>query len=183
MALKATVYKAEIDVSDVDRGYYASHELTLARHPSETEERLMLRLMAFAVNAEASLDFGRGISTDDEPDVWARDPSGLITHWIELGSPDDRRLRRAAGKARRVTLYGYGQRGFDVWWRKHAGSLARLASLAVWFVPDDAVTDLASLARRNLRLQWLIQDGQVTVSDTERVVVVEPVLVQAAAGS
>ena len=96
MALKATIYKAAVQVADIDRGYYADHELTLARHPSETEPRLMLRLLAFALNAAEGLEFGRGISTDDEPDLWQRDATGRILHWIDLGLPDERRLRRAA---------------------------------------------------------------------------------------
>ena len=114
MALKATIYKAAVQVADIDRGYYADHELTLARHPSETEPRLMLRLLAFALNAAEGLEFGRGISTDDEPDLWQRDATGRILHWIDLGLPDERRLRRAAGRADRVTLYAYGRRSLRI---------------------------------------------------------------------
>lgn len=181
MALKATVYKAELEISDIDRGYYATHPLTVARHPSETEERLMLRLLAFALFADPALEFGRGISTDDEPDLWQRDATGTILHWVDLGLPDERRLRRAAGRARRVTLIAYGQRAFDVWWRKHQAALGRLAALEIRFVDDESVAALATLAARNLELQCVLQDGQVVVSDGQRSVTVEPRLRQATA--
>jgi uncharacterized protein YaeQ len=137
MALKATVYKAALTVSDIDRGYYADHELTLARHPSETEARLMLRLLAF-------------------------------------GLPDERRLRRAAGRARRVTLIAYGERAFDVWWRKHAMALERIERLTLRAVTDAELAALESLAARNMALQAIIQDGQVVLSDASASVTVEP---------
>lgn len=181
MALKATIYKVELDVADIDRGYYASHALTVARHPSETEERLMLRLLAFALFADAELTFGRGISSDDEPDLWQCDATGTILHWIELGLPDERRLRRAAGRARRVSLIAYGQRAFDVWWRKHQSALARLGALEVRFVDDESMAALASLAARNLHLQCVLQDGQAVLGDGARSVTVEPRLLQATA--
>lgn len=174
MALKATVYKAALTVSDIDRGYYADHELTLARHPSETEARLMLRLLAFAMHASEHLEFGRGVSTDDEPDLWERDRSGVIEQWIDLGLPDERRLRRAAGRARRVTLIAYGERAFDVWWRKHAAALARIERLTLRSVTDAELAALESLAARNMALQAIIQDGQVVLSDASASVTVEP---------
>lgn len=174
MALKSTVYRAELQVSDIDRGYYADHSLTLARHPSETEERLMIRVLAFALYASDSLEFGRGVSTDDEPDLWQKDPTGAIEHWIELGLPDERRLRRAAGRAARVTLLAYGQRAFHVWWRKNQGDLARLDKLEVWSLPDGVVADLGRLASRNMRLQAVVQDGQVVLSDAAASVTIEP---------
>ncbi len=180
MALKATVYKAELEVSDIDRGYYATHPLTLARHPSETEERLMLRVLAFALFADDGLSFGRGISTDDEPDLWLRDDTGTIVHWIELGLPDERRLRRAAGRARQVTLVAYGRRAFDVWWRKHQAALNRLTTLDVWFVPDQPMTAMAALAGRNVQLQCVIQDGQVVLGNGRLSVTVEPERLQTA---
>lgn len=178
MALKATVYKAALQVADIDRGYYADHELTLARHPSETEPRLMLRLLAFALNAGEGLEFGRGISTDDEPDLWQRDATGRILHWIDLGLPDERRLRRAAGRADRVSLYAYGRRAFDPWWSKHQGALARLEKVTIWLLEDDELAALAGLAARNMAIDCLIQDGQVTVGDGGRSVTLTPVRLQ-----
>lgn len=175
MALKATIYRAEVAVSDIDRGYYASHSLTLARHPSETEERLMIRLLAFAMHADERLEFGRGLSSDDEPDLWRKQDNGEIALWIDVGLPDERRLRRAAGRARALTLLVYGQRAADVWWRKNEAALARLSTLTVKLLPDDAVKSLAALASRAMKLQCTLQDGQVSVSDATQYVVIEPV--------
>ena len=174
MALKATVYKVELDISDIDRGYYGSHALTLARHPSETEERLMIRLLAFVMHADERLEFGRGLSTDDEPDLWLRDDTGAIELWIDVGLPDERRLRKAAGRSPQLALLAYGQRAMDVWWRKNSADLRRLQSLKVWSLSDDAVADLASLARRNMKLQCTIQEGQIAFSDGDEYVVVQP---------
>lgn len=178
MALKATVYRAELEVSDLDRHYYASHALTLARHPSETEERLMLRLLAFALFADEQLAFGRGISTDDEPDLWLKDATGRIRHWIELGQPDERRLRRACGRADSVTLIGYGERAFALWLEKNAAELARLPRLRILLVDDVDAAAVEGLADRNLRLTATIQDGQIWVGDATRTVTVTPRIIQ-----
>ena len=116
MALKASICKAQVQIADMDRGYYADHALTLAQHPSETDERLMLRLIAFALNADPALEFGKGISDEDEPALWKKDATGEIDTWIEIGQPDARRLRKASGRARQVLVYSYG-RATEVWWR------------------------------------------------------------------
>src|SRR5688572_33449862 len=100
MATGSTIYRADLSIADMDRNYYADHSLTVARHPSETEERLMVRLLAFAVFAAADLEFGRGLSTDDEPDLWRRDLTGLVELWIEVGLPEEKWLRKACGRAR-----------------------------------------------------------------------------------
>ena len=158
MALKATVVKAELQVSDLDRHYYATHALTLAQHPSETDARLMLRLVAFALFADARLAFGRGLSSEDEPDLWRRSLSGEIEQWIELGQPDESRLRKACGRAREVVVLGYG-RAFAPWWEKNADALARCRNLSVLEIPTATLDALAALHRRSLSLQCLIQDG------------------------
>ena len=115
MALKATIFKAALQIADMDRGYYAEHPLTIARHPSETDERMMLRVLAFALHAGPGLAFGRGLSTDDEPDLWQRDLTGAIRLWIDVGLPDEKLVRRACGRADEVVVYAYG-RGADLWW-------------------------------------------------------------------
>ena len=165
MAVKATIFKAELQVSDMDRHYYASHSLTLAQHPSETEERVMVRLLAFALNASEDLAFGRGISTDDEPDLWRRDLTGQVELWIEVGQPDESRLRKACGRAREVRVYCYSGRSAAIWWQKNAEGLQRLANLQVFELPAEASERLAALASRNLRLQCLVQEGLVQVMD------------------
>ena len=125
MALKSTVFKAQLQVSDLDRHHYAAYPLTLARHPSETDERMMLRVLAFALNAGEGLEFGKGISSD-EPALWQHDATGLVEHWIELGLPDEAALRRACGKAGEVTVYAYGERAIAPWWQKNGNALAQI---------------------------------------------------------
>ncbi len=119
MALTATIHKTELTVSDLDRDYYATHNLTVALHPSETESRMMLRLMAFALNAHQDLSFTWGLSSTEEPDLWRHNPDGTLEEWIELGQPDEKRLRKACGQARSVTVYTYGKQapwhGGTVW--------------------------------------------------------------------
>ena len=173
MAVKATIFKAELQVSDMDRHYYATHALTLAQHPSETEERLMVRLPAFALNASEHLAFGRGISTYDEPDLWRRDLTGVIESWIEVGQPDESRIRKACGRAGEVRIYCFSGRSADIWWAKNADLLARHANLRVFNVPAEASAQLAALASRNMQLQVLVQDGEVQVMDAAATVTVE----------
>ena len=124
MALKSTICKASLQVADMDRNYYADHALTLARHPSETDERMMARVLAFALNAHERLEFGKGLSDTEEPDLWQKDLTGLTEHWIEVGQPDDKRLLRASGRSARVTVYAYGNRA-DLWWKPIADKLPR----------------------------------------------------------
>jgi uncharacterized protein YaeQ len=163
MALRSTVYKAELGVADVDRGYYADHALTIARHPSETEERMMVRLVAFALNADEALAFGRGLSTDDEPDLWRRDLTGAIELWIDVGLPDEREVRKACGRARRVLVVAYGGQKAAIWWTQNAQALARCANLEVWSLPTEASAGLAALAARSMTLNCTVQDGHVWV--------------------
>ena len=176
MAPKATIYKAELQISDMDRGYYATHALTLARHPSETDERLMVRLLAFALHADERLEFGRGLSSDDEPDLWRKSLTGEIEQWIELGQPDEQRIRKACGRARQVVVIGYSGRGFDIWWDKIAAGLARSKNLTVIDIPAVTVQELAALADRNMQLQCLIQDGHAQLMNATASVTVEPSL-------
>ncbi len=174
MALKATIVKAELQISDMDRHYYAGHSLTLAQHPSETDTRLMVRLLAFALFAHERLAFGRGLSTDEDPDLWLRDYSGEIDQWFELGQPDESRLRRACGRAREVIVINYGGRAADLWWEKNASALSRLRNLRVLDLPADEVDALTALHARSLRLSVLIQDGEVQVLADDHVVSLHP---------
>ncbi len=174
MAPKATIYKAELQVSDMDRGYYATHALTLAQHPSETNERLMVRLLAFALHADERLEFGRGLSTDDEPDLWRKSLTGEIEQWIELGQPDEQRIRKACGRARQVVVVTYSGRSADIWWDKIAAGLVRSKNLTVIDIHASSVQELAALADRNMQLQCLIQDGQAQLMSEKASVAVEP---------
>jgi uncharacterized protein YaeQ len=179
MALKATIYKATLQIADMDRHVYSNHALTLALHPSETEERMMVRLLAFALQAPADdlqggLQFARGLSDTDEPDLWQHSLSGQLQHWIEFGKPDDRRLIKACGRADRVTLYTYAA-SVPVWWAPLEGKLTRLRNLTVWRIPAEQSQALAALAARSMQLQITVQDGQVWVADDKDNVEIQPV--------
>jgi uncharacterized protein YaeQ len=173
MSPKSTVYKVELQVSDMDRNYYQTHGLTLALHPSETNERMMVRLLAFGLNAHPALTFGRGLSSEDEPDLWRRGDTSEIEQWIEVGQPDEQRLRRACGRARQVLVYNYGGRGAQVWWDKNGTSLLRNRNLTVIDVPAEAGTEMAALVERGMRLQCMIQDGQTQLMNDAVTVVID----------
>jgi len=168
MAPNATIYRVELQVSDMDRHYYAEHGLTLAQHPSETPERLMVRLMAFALYADERLEFGRGLSTDEDPDLWRRDYTGDILLWIDLGQPDESRIRKACGRARRVVVVNYSGNGADIWWNKHADTLARLKNLTVIDVTPGTVDRAVELLARSMRLTAMVQDGELQLMDEHR---------------
>ena len=162
MALKSTIYKAELQVSNMDSNYYAAHSLTLARHPSETEERLMVRLIAFALFASDSLAFGKGLSDDEEPDLWQKDLTGAIERWVEVGLPDERILRKASGRSNQVVLVLYGGRTADMWWDQNSKALLKLNNLTVINLPD--TTALANAATRNMNISCTMQDNEMLVS-------------------
>jgi Uncharacterized protein conserved in bacteria len=173
MALKATIYKAELQVADLERHYYQDHNLTLARHPSETDERMMVRLLAFAHNAHEGLEFGKGLSDAEEPDLWQRDLTGAVERWIEAGLPDERRILKACGRADQVVVYAYGGRAAELWWNQVGPKLARAANLTVFSLPWAATQDLSKLVRRTMRLQATIQEGQVLVTSEDGSVAVD----------
>ncbi|GAA5523856.1 uncharacterized protein YaeQ [Microbulbifer aestuariivivens] len=178
MALKATIFKAHLQIADMDRDYYGAHQLTLARHPSETDERMMVRLLAFALNASERLEFTRGLSSDEEADLWQWSLGGELEIWIEVGLPSEDRIRKACARAERVLLYSYGRRTAPVWWQKLDGALARFANLSVYRLPADACEALAALADRNMELQATIQDGHIWLSSDDRSVEVAPELLK-----
>ena len=170
MAPKATVYKVELQVSDMDRNYYAAHALTLAQHPSETDQRLMARLLAFALFADERLEFGRGLSTDEDPDLWRRSYTGEIEQWIDLGQPDEADIRKACGRAREVVIITYSGHGAEIWWNKNAAALARLKNLRVIDFDSQSVDATARLLQRTMRLTAMIQDGELQlISDSDAV--------------
>jgi uncharacterized protein YaeQ len=182
VALKSTIFKAQLAIADIDHAYYADHALTLARHPSETDERMMIRLAALALNAhrlqtdcggDGTLAFGAGLSDPDEPDAWLRDFTGATRLWIEVGQPDEKPLVRACGKSDRVLVYPFSHAA-EVWWRGIEGKVSRLRNLEVWRMPADGSRELAALAQRSMQLQATVQDGALTVGDERTSVHVEP---------
>ena len=182
MAIKSTIFKAALQIADIDHGYYADHVLTLARHPSETDERMMLRLAALALQAhqlqtvcsgDATLGFGAGLSDPDEPDVWLRDFTGLTRLWVEVGQPEDKPLLKACGKADAVVLYCFSHAA-EVWWRGIESKLSRARNLGVWRVPSVAAQALVPMARRSMQLQATVQEGVLMLGDGRSNVDIEP---------
>lgn len=172
MALKSTIFKADLKVADLDRNVYADFPLTLALHPSETEERLMVRILAYALFAHERLAFGPGISDADEPDLWQRDLTGSIERWIEVGLPDEKRLARACGRADEVVVLAYG-RAVDIWWKQIESKLSRLPKLQVLQLDTDATKSLSGMAARNMALAATIQEGQALVSSGDHSVTLD----------
>lgn len=169
MALKATIYKADLQIADMDRHVYADHALTIARHPSETDERMMARVLAYALYAQDGIAFTKGLFDVDEPEVWVKSLSGETLLWIDLGQPDETRIRRACSRAEQVVVLCYGS-GCEVWWKQIAGKLTRFSNLTVLQLPAETSQALAALAERGMRLQCMVQDGEIWINtDTQSV--------------
>lgn len=174
MALNATIFKAILQIADIDRHYYQDHSITLARHPSETDERMMVRLLAFVLHADEALSFGRGLSAEDEPDLWRKDPTGNIDLWIEVGQRDERRVRQACGRAKEVIVYTYGGRIAEQWWEENRARLDRLNNLTVMNLPLAGSRALEKLAQRTMQLQCTLQEGEIFIGDGKSAVQIAP---------
>ncbi len=179
MALSATIFKADLTITDMDRNCYATHALVLARHPSETDERMMVRLLAFALNADPALTFGKGLGSDDDADLWRKDLTGAIQLWIIVGLPDEKMVRKACGRAAQVRLYTYG-RNAAKWWQDNGRALARPDNLEVVELPPAATQEMAKFAQRTMQLQCTVQDGTVWLTDGPRTVEIAPAVLNAA---
>jgi len=173
MALKATIFKADLSISDMDRNYYHDHSITLARHPSENDERMMVRLLVFALHAHEALVFGDKIGNADEPDLWQRDLTGAIDLWIDVGQPDEKLVRKACGRSRQVWVYPYSGHSAAVWWDQARSNLEKMRNLSVICLPAEASQALSKLAQRTMKLQCTIQDGQIWLSDGSETVHIE----------
>ncbi|HTY04325.1 MAG TPA: YaeQ family protein [Rhodocyclaceae bacterium] len=174
MALKSTIFKASLNVADLDRCYYGDHALTLARHPSETDERMMIRLLAFALFAHERLEFGKGLSTTDEPALWLKDYGGEIRLWVEVGLPDERVVKRACARADEVVVLAYGGRAMDAWWAKEGPALSKLGNLRVLSVDEGQSAALANLAERGMQFQCTIQESQSWWHAADGTLLIEP---------
>ncbi|MCK9388487.1 MAG: YaeQ family protein [Sulfuritalea sp.] len=161
MALKSTIFKVELQIADLDRNYYQNHALTVARHPSETDERMMVRVLAFALYADEALIFGKGLSSEDEPDLWRKDLTGAIDLWIEVGLPEEKRIRRACGRARRVVVITYGGRVADMWWQQNQAALQRPDNLTIINLSAEESRALADMAARGVQLQCTLQEAEL----------------------
>ena len=165
MALGATIHKVALTLSDLDRHFYHDFDFTLARHPSETEARMMLRVCAFAFHADERLAFTKGITQEDEPDLWLTGYDGSIRLWIDLGQPDEKRIRKACGRAEEVIIYTYARRAAEAWWRQNGGKFSRFKNLQV--IQLDVEGEIESLAERSMHLQAVIQDNELLLTDEQ----------------
>jgi len=176
MALKATIFKVDLAVADMDRNHFADYSLTLARHPSENDARMMVRLLAFMRYADELLVFGKGLSTDEEPDLWRKELTGVIDLWIVVGQPDERWLRKASGRSERVAVFTYGGRVAEIWWEQNRAVLEKLPNLTVFRLSAESTQELAALANR-ASLQCMTQDGEMLITGEGDAVRVEPMVV------
>ena len=174
MALGATICKAELNVIDMDRHYYQQHSLTLAQHPSETDERLMVRLLVFALHASESLSFTKGLSTDEEPDLWQKSLSDDIELWVELGLPSEKRLKKASGRAQKVIVYTYGSGSATQWWKQMQAPLARFENISVYHFDTSVTEALAKQVKRMVDVQVSLQDGEITWHADEQTISFSP---------
>lgn len=176
MALKATIFKAVLNIADLDRGVYLDANLTLARHPSETDLRLIVRLLAWALNAHDDLAFTKGLCADDEPELWLKNLHGGIEHWIDVGLPDERRLKKGCNRSEQVTLYTYAGRAVDLWWQQNQALLNRQDNLRIVDFSEEELAPLVDLAERNMQWQVTISEGQVFINSGDVNLSITPVI-------
>ena len=186
MSIKATIYKASVQLSDIDRGVYGDYAVTIARHPSETDERMLIRLFAFALNVPAdsdqgALEFAKDMWEADEPSLWQKDYTGDIVHWIEVGQPDEKRLLRATSRVGRVSVYSFSA-STPIWWKGIESKLTRARNLSVWQIPAEQSGALAALAQRTMELHVTVQEGGIWVGDGAHSIEVTPVRLGGRAG-
>ena len=174
MALKATIFKVELSIADMDRNVFADFALTLARHPSENDARMMVRLLAFMKYAHERLEFGKGLSTDEEADLWQKDLTGVIDLWIYVGQLDERWLRKAAGRAAEVVVFTHGDRVADVWWEQNRARLEKISNLTIYRIAADDTQTLAAMVDRTMSLQCTIQDGEMLITSAGHALHIEP---------
>jgi uncharacterized protein YaeQ len=183
MAIKATICKVNLQIADMERHYYQDHLLTLARHPSENDERMMVRLLAFALHAHEHLEFGQGMTDEDEADLWLKDLTGSIKLWIDVGTPDEKLIRKACGRAEQVVVYCYGGRVAEMWYAQNSAQFERQKNLTIINLPQQSTRALAALAQRTMQIQCTIQDGQVWMGDSKESVMIERVELKAPAAT
>ncbi|MBO1518352.1 YaeQ family protein [Oceanisphaera pacifica] len=167
MALPAKLHKVRLTISDLSRHYYQDHSLTVAQHPSETTTRLMVRLLAFMRHADQDLSFTKGLSCDDEPELWLLSPDGRIVLWVELGEPSTKRLKQALSRAEQVVVYSYGGRSATQWWAKYQSELSALSRLTIYHLDDPQPALLAELCARNMELFATLQEREVQLTNGE----------------
>lgn len=164
MALGATINKVALSVANMERHYYQDHELVVAMHPSENDFRFMIRVIAFALNAHENLAFTKGLNTDNEPELWQKSLSDEVEVWVDFGQVDEKRIRKACGRAKQVIIYTYHERKASVWWEKNKQNLARHDNLALYHIEAEGAEEMVS---RNMQLQCNIDEGTVSLNNGE----------------
>jgi len=173
VAIKATVFKINLQIADMDRHYYAEHALTISRHPSETDERMMVRLLTFALNAHEYLEFGQGMTDDESADLWKKDLTGVIELWIDVGLPDEKLIRKACGRAKQVIVYCYGGNAAKMWYDQNASLFARQKNLSIVSFSQESTKGMAAIVQRNMQLQCNIQDSEIWLMDDKENITIE----------
>lgn len=163
MAEKATIYKANLTLSDMDRNHFSDYNVTLALHPSETVERMMVRLLAFCFRAHENLSFTKGLSSMEEPDLWLKHDNGSILEWIEVGQPAPDRLKKASGQSLAVKVFTYG-RGLDVWWKTNSAAIRALPKVTINQFSADELQQLVQLIDKTMKLTVTITESIAYVS-------------------
>ena len=154
MALKSKIFKVELSITDMDRNYYADHQLTIARHPSESDKRMMLRIIAFAFNAHEQLSFTKGLSEVEDPDLWQKNYSNESELWVELGQPSEQRVKKGCNQSQHMKIYSYANGMFDNWWQKDKSSLTMRKNLSIYTIPENIIEQLADLVTRQMQIQY-----------------------------
>lgn len=170
MAANAIIHRALLNIANMDKNYYEEHHLTLAQHPSENDLRLMIRLVAFILNANDSLTFCKGISQDNEPDLWQKSPGGDIEMWIDLGQPDKKRIKKACARSEKVIIYTFKESVASTWFKQIENSLNRFKNLQIIHLNIDG--DIESLYKRSMNIQCNIFDNELTLIEGDNTVVI-----------
>jgi len=162
MAISSTINKVSLNIANMDAHYYHDHELTMAQHPSETDFRFMIRLIAFMLNADEMLTFTKGMNSDDEPELWQKSLTDDIELWVDFGQLDEKRIRKACGRAKQVIIYTYHEGKAKVWWQQQKEKCQRFSNLSVIHINAEGIE---ALHKRSMQLQCNIQDGVIYLSD------------------
>ena len=164
MAQNATLHNVAVSIADMDQHYYADHALTVVQHPSEQYERMMLRVIAFIFHAQQDPSFTRGLSEENEPELWKIELDERVSLWVDIGLPDAKRLQKAAKRCPEVAVYHYQSQGADKWWEQNKRALAVHNNLSVFAINPEAGDLLASLVERRMAISVTVQDGEMLLS-------------------
>jgi uncharacterized protein YaeQ len=165
MALGSTIYKIDINLSNFNTHYYEDFNLTLAKHPSENESRMMYRLLAFLYCAHTDLKFTKGLSGIEEAELWQKNYTGEIIQWIDLGLPDMKRIRQACGKSQSVKVFTYHQNKALEWYQKNKSDFDRNKKLDVYHFNVSENGPIDKFVTKSMRLSCIIEEQQMYLSD------------------